>query len=70
MVNTSRLSRKQRGIFAEKFMEWGNLVFTGLVIAQIVLATGSFRIWIAVAGVFVMAVAYAVAYHILRGGEK
>ena len=59
---------QQREKFAEKFMEWGNLVFTGLVIAQIVPNTGSFRLGIAVAGVLVMAVAYMVAYYIMKGG--
>ena len=31
-----KLSKHQRGVIAEKMMEWGNLVFTGLVIAQLV----------------------------------
>ena len=61
---------QQREKFAEKLMEWGNLVFAGLVIAQIVPVTGSFRLGIAVAGVLVMAVAYMVAYYIMKGGGK
>jgi len=31
-----KLSREQRNVVAEKIMDWGNLVFTGLVLAQFV----------------------------------
>lgn len=34
MMNT--LSKEQLGTLGEKFMEWGNLVFVGLVIGQLV----------------------------------
>jgi len=68
MAKGKQLTRQQRGKFAEKLMEWGNLVFAGLVIAQIVPATGPFRLGIAVAGVLVIAVAYMVAYYIRKRG--
>jgi hypothetical protein len=38
-----RLSKEQRGVVAEKIMDWGNLVFTGLVIAQFVPGTDPFQ---------------------------
>jgi len=40
---TRRLSREQRGVVAEKIMDWGDLVFTGLVIAQFVPGTDPFQ---------------------------
>lgn len=71
MAKRKRLTTQQRGKFAEKFMEWGNLVFAGLVIAQIIPGTGSFRLGIAVAGVIVTSVAYLLAYYIMKeGGGK
>ena len=42
---TRRLSKEQRGIVAEKIMDWGNLVFTGLVIAQFVPGVEPFQ-WV------------------------
>ena len=68
MAKRKRLRTQQRERFAEKLMEWGNLVFTGLVIAQIVPGTGPFRLGIAAAGVFAMVVAYLLAYYIMKGG--
>lgn len=57
-----------RGV-ADKLMTWGNLVFAGLVIAQIF--SGKFNIPIALLGVllFVAAYVFAIVLYILRGGE-
>ena len=44
------LSVKQRGIFAEKTMDWGNLVFIGLVIGQLVPGTSLFRLALFILG--------------------
>ena len=63
------LTKDQRKVFAEKIMEWGNLVFVGLVVAQIVPGTGLFRLKAAIAGFFYIVVAYIVSYLIMRGGE-
>ena len=64
MAKRRQLKTQQREKFCEKFMEWGNLVFTGLVIAQIVPAIGPFRFGVAVAGISAMAAAYVLAYYI------
>jgi len=40
---TRKLSKEQRGGIAEKIMNWGNLVFTGVVIAQLVPGTTPFQ---------------------------
>ena len=53
-----RLSREQRGVVAEKIMEWGNLVFTGLVIAQFVPGVASFRWQFFFAGLLGIIMAY------------
>lgn len=50
-------------------MDWGNLVFVGLVIGQIVPGTGAFRTGAAISGVVSFAGAYQVAYLVLKGGE-
>jgi hypothetical protein len=40
---SKQFTNDQQGRIAEKIMEWGNLVFVGLVIAQIVPGTGPFH---------------------------
>ncbi len=69
MVKIKQITEKHREKFAEKVMDWGNLVFVGLVIAQIVPGTGIFRTWAAISGVVSFAGAYLVAYLIFKGGE-
>lgn len=63
-----RLSADQRQSAAEKFMEWGNLVFAGLVIAQ-VLSQDAFDFRVAVLGTVLFAFAYGMAFRYMRGGE-
>jgi predicted permease len=55
---TRRLSKEQRGVVAEKIMDWGNLVFTGLVIAQFVPGTDSFQWLLFLVGLLGIVVAY------------
>jgi ABC-type Fe3+-siderophore transport system permease subunit len=66
-----KLSGEQRSIVAEKFMEWGNLVFVGLVIGQLVPGTASFRWWLFIAGLLGMGLAYLVGVLLLKlkGGD-
>lgn len=66
-----RLSNEQRGILAEKTMDWGNLVFTGLVIAQFRPDATSFQWLFIFAGSFVMIIAYISAVMLMKskGGE-
>jgi hypothetical protein len=61
---------EQRARIAEKIMDWGNLVFVGLVIAQIVPGTNQFRLSVAVAGFLCIAISYWSAYLLLRGGDR
>jgi hypothetical protein len=55
-----------RGRLAEKLMEWGNLVFAGLVIAQAF--SDKFDFVLAFVGAVVFAGAYFFAYWLTRGG--
>jgi len=66
-----KLSNEQRSTVAEKFMEWGNLVFVGLVIGQLVPGTASFRWWLLIAGLLGMGLAYFVGVLLLKlkGGD-
>jgi hypothetical protein len=63
-----RRRRDLRGV-ADKLMTWGNLVFAGLVIAQVF--SGRFDPTIAAIGVLVFVAAYifAIALYIVKGGE-
>ncbi len=61
------LSQKQKDELAKKLMEWGNLVFVGLTIAQFV--PGSFNTQAALFilyGYFVWIIAYITALLLLR----
>lgn len=62
------LNASQRDRVAEKIMEWGNLVFVGLVIAQIVPGPEQFSSGVAISGLVVAVVAYSLAYVIMKGG--
>jgi len=64
------LSPNQRGRIAEKAMEWGNLVFTGLVISQMVSAH-PLNVWVGIFGLVLLVEAYWLAYWFMkRGGEE
>jgi hypothetical protein len=67
-----KLSDEQRGILAEKIMEWGNLVFTGLVVAQFAPGATSFQWLFIFAGSLVMVIAYVsgVLLMKMKGGER
>ena len=69
MAKNVQLTPEQRDKFAEKFMDWGNLVFAGLVVAQIVPGTSPFRPGMYVVGLTSITGAYLVAYLLMRGGE-
>ena len=66
----ARFSPKQRGVFAEKTMDWGNLVFVGLVIGQLVPAASPFRLALFILGILSMGGAYTLAYFLLKGGGQ
>jgi len=63
-----RLGKPQLGVVSEKIMDWGNLVFTGLVIGQLVPGTAPFRWVLLLLGVTGIAGAYATAYYLLKRG--
>ncbi len=68
MTKGKPLTGEQRETFAEKLMDWGNLVFVGLVIGQLVPGTGPFRLSMVFAGLVSIAVSYVVAYYLMKGG--
>jgi len=61
-----KLRSTQIRIFSEKIMDWGNLVFTGLVIAQLVPGTSPFRWILFLLGVIGITGAYITAYKIMK----
>lgn len=64
------LTADQRGRIAEKMMEWSNLVFTGLVISQMVSAQ-PLNVWVGAFGLVLLVEAYWLAYWFMkRGGEE
>ena len=66
----SKLNREQREKLAEKIMEWGNLIFIGLFIAQLapVIPNSPFNPYLAAAGSICLTGAYAVALWLMRRG--
>lgn len=62
-----KLTRYQRNSVADKLMTWANMVFAGLVIAQVF--SRPFSALVAVAGVGLFVGAYVLAIAIMRGGE-
>ena len=69
MAKRKILSDYQRDKFADGLIEWGNLVFTGLVVAQFVPGTYPFRKGIFLTGLFAYIVANILAYFLTLGGE-
>lgn len=61
----SRLTADEKKSFAEHAMQWGNGVFFGLVIAQAISAK-PFDYLIAAVGFVLLAVAYWIAYLLMR----
>ena len=68
MAMAKSLTPDQRRCVAEKFMEWGNLVFAGFVVAQ-VFSIDIFDYRAAVLGVVLFAFAYGIALRYMRGGD-
>jgi hypothetical protein len=62
------LSSKYRAKLSGKVMDWANLLFIGLVIAQVVPANQEFDWQIAIAGNLFFAGAYYFAYRLMMGG--
>ena len=63
------LRKTQVRVVAEKVMDWGNLVFTGLVIGQLVPGSNPVRWFLFSLGILCMAGAYAIAYYLMKGGK-
>lgn len=64
-----RLTNDQRGRVAEKIMEWGNLVFAGLVIGQFI-SGKEINLLLFVLGTCGIVIAYCVSLLVmLRGGR-
>ncbi len=62
------LTKDQRNRQAEKIMEWGNLVFLGLVVTQVL--SNTIDLPAALVGIIVFAGAYFIAEQIMKGGGK
>ena len=64
-----QLTADQSGRVAEKIMEWGNLVFIGLVITQVIPGPLSNPV-IVVVGIVSIASAYLFAIRLMKGGGE
>jgi hypothetical protein len=69
MATTDQKLSERRRVFAEKIIDWGNLVFAGLVIGQLVPGTGEFRFLLLLGGIINFFTSYLVAYMLMGGGE-
>ena len=66
-----KLITRQRDKIADKLMQLGNIVFSGMIIAPMV--SSEFRsahVLIAAGGAIIFAVLYIAAVKIMRGGDK
>ena len=54
---------------ADKIMEWGNLVFIGLVISQAINGLETYNGGLVLVGILGMAGAYITAFFLMTGGE-
>ena len=64
------LTNKQRSLIADKVIDWGNYMFVGLVIAQLVPGTSPFQLLLFLLGVLGMAGAYLIGYLLLKGVKQ
>lgn len=69
---TTRLLKGDRNVIAGKLMDWGNLAFTGLVIAQFAPGATSFEWQFVFAGSLAMVIAYVSGILLMKtkGGEN
>jgi hypothetical protein len=68
MAKHRKLSLKQRNQIADKLMTWANMVFAGMVLAQVL--SKPFSIPVALVGVASFVGAYVFAVAVMRGGER
>ncbi len=68
MTKTKKLTVHQRNKIADKLMTWANMVFAGMVIAQVF--ARPFSVIVATIGAASFAGAYVLAVVIMRGGER
>jgi len=61
-----RFTEEQRHLLAEKFMDWGNLVFTGLIIAQFASGGRLVNLWLGLIGVIIV---YFIGIYVAKGGD-
>jgi hypothetical protein len=60
------LTKSQVGIFAEKIMDWGNLIFVGLVVGQLIPGTKNVDTLLFIVGFTGIIFAYATAYMVMK----
>ena len=68
MAQKKALTVPQRNKIADKLMTWANMVFAGMVIAQVF--SDKFSVPVALAGNFLFVDAYLLAYYVMKGGGK
>lgn len=67
MAKAKGLTREQRNQIADKLMTWANMVFAGMVIAQIF--SKPFNVPVAIAGAVLFIGAYVFGVRVMKGGE-
>ncbi len=65
-----KIENRRAELLADKIMDWGNLVFVGFVIGQIVPGTAPIRWGMFLLGVCCFVGAYVVAYQLMKGTVK
>ena len=68
MAKTRKLTLPQRNKIADKLMTWANMVFAGMVIAQVF--ARPFSVAVATVGAASFVGAYILSIIIMRGGER
>ena len=68
MARVRRLTDGERRVFAEKIMDWGNLVFVGLAITQVFSGVPLTLVRVIV-GACALAGAYWFAIRLMKGGD-
>lgn len=68
MTKRSELTPSQRNRIADKLMTWANMVFAGMVVAQVF--SKPFSVFVALAGAILFIGAYVLAVSVMKGGEQ
>ena len=64
------LTNKQRSLIADKVMDWGNYMFVGMVIGQLVPGTSQLQIGLYLLGILGIGSAYIMGFWLMKGVKE